>query len=105
MYPTLFIGLVLLVTAARYAWRPDRTRVHVITALGVVTLISGCLGTITGIMRTLTYAEDNRTVWIGFAESMNNIAFALVLLVLGGIGVVIGLSRKASTAPAEPVAM
>jgi hypothetical protein len=101
MYPTAFVGFLLVIMAARFAANPARGRLSVVVALGVLTFVVGTLGFVTGTIKTMIAAgempETGKIVTIGVGESLHNVAFALCLVILGGIGTVIGLSRRAST--------
>jgi hypothetical protein len=98
MYPTAFVGIMLVIVAARFAANPDRGRLPVVIALGILTFVVGTLGFVTGAIKTMIYAgempETGKLVAIGLGESLHNVAFALCLVILGGIGTVIGLSRR-----------
>jgi hypothetical protein len=100
MYPTLFFGSVLVIAAGAYALNPRR-RLSVVLALGVLTFLVSCLGFVTGVIKTLTSVEGDvlgatggMHVAIGIGESLVNVGFGLVLVVLAGIGVVVGMSRN-----------
>jgi hypothetical protein len=100
MYPTLFVGAVLVITAIRFAASPARGRVSTLVGLGVLTFFVSCLGFVTGVIKTLLAANEldpnapGHVVIVGVGESLNNIALGLCLLVLGTIATVIGLSRR-----------
>jgi hypothetical protein len=100
MYPTTFIGLILLAAAFRFAASPLRGRLAPIAALGVLVTLSSCLGFVTGVIKTFSAAgplepnERGGVVIMGIGESLHNIGLGLVLLVLATIGVVIGLTRS-----------
>lgn len=101
MYPTLFVGLVLLVAGGRFAIAPARGRLAPIVGLGVLVSLTSVLGFVTGMIKTTSSAgqvadagERGWIVVVGFSESLNNIGFGLCLLVLGTFGVVIGLARS-----------
>jgi len=100
MYPTLMVGALLVIMAARFAANPARGRLPVVLSLGVLTFIVGSLGFVTGAIKTMIAAGDlppgevGKIVAIGLGESLNNIGLALCLLVLAGIGTVVGLSRR-----------
>jgi hypothetical protein len=103
MYPTLFAGCILLVAAGRYALSPRRGRLAPIVGLGVLTTFVASLGFVTGCIKTFiaTGELDNgalreRVIVIGVGESLHNVAFGLVLLVLATAGVVVGLSRRSA---------
>ena len=104
MYPTLFVGLILLFTAARFAVHPARGRLAPIVGLGVLTMFVSTLGFVTGLIKTMSAAgemqlwKEGNVLVVGIGESMHNIGLGLVLLVLATTGVVIGLARR----PAAP---
>lgn len=101
MYPTAFVGFLLVIMAARFAANPARGRLAVVIALSVLTFVVGMLGFVTGAIKTMIYAgevpETGKIVAIGLGESLHNVAFALCLVILGSIGTVVGLSRRASS--------
>lgn len=101
MFPTLFVGCILFVTAARFALAPRRGRLAPIVGLGVLTAFVSTLGFVTGVIKTLIFAgqmddksDQYGVVITGIGESLHNVAFGLCLLVLATIGVVVGLSRR-----------
>lgn len=104
MYPTLLIGALLVIAAGRYAHDPARRRLTVVVATAIVTFLSGCLGFVTGAIRTLTHASGlsasdlGSVIAQGIGESLINIGFALCLVVLAGILTIVGLVRR----PAPP---
>jgi hypothetical protein len=100
MYPTLFVGIVLLVAAGRFAMHPARGRLAPIVGLGVLTFFTSLLGFVTGLIKTMSVAgeielfKQGNLIVAGIGESMNNIGLGLVLLVLATIGVVVGMARR-----------
>lgn len=100
MYPTLFVGIVLMIAAGRFAATPARSRLHTIIGLGVLTWFVSCLGFVTGVIKTMLSAGEidpnapGHVVIVGIGESLHNVAFGLCLLVLATVLVVIGLSRR-----------
>ena len=100
MYPTTIFGMVLLAAATRYAVRPDRRLVPLQVSLALLTFLSGCLGFVTGVIKSLNALDavkpEQRWIWLlGVGESLNNVALALVLLVVASIAVAIGTLRVA----------
>ena len=98
MFPVLIFGLVLLGTAIRYAVRPERKTVPLLYGLGILTLTSGCLGFVTGLI-TVAHAIANVPEFtahiglisiIGVGESLNNIAFSLIFVVLAALAACLG---------------
>lgn len=100
MYPTLFVGCILVFAAGRFALHPARGRLAPIVGLGVLTTFVSILGFVTGLIKTMTAAgelevfKQGSLIVVGIGESMHNIGLGLVLLVLATIGVVIGLARR-----------
>lgn len=107
MYPTLFVGIVLVLAAGRFAMASGRARLAPIVGLGVLVALTSTLGFVTGIIKTTLAAaqmndlnERGGTIVQGFGESLNNIAFGLCLLVLATLAVCIGLARGKVAKPA-----
>ena len=100
MYPILVFGLALLAAAGRHALSPDRKALPVIRALGVVTLVAGVLGFVTGVSTTarcLGEVPEGRMPAIalaGVGESLNDVAFALCFLVVAGLCVAVAALRE-----------
>jgi len=105
MFPTLGFGLLMLAVAVRYATRPERRYVPLLLGSGVVTLSSGALGFVTGLIATFRYighvGPDRRYLAIiGIGESLENVAFALVFAVLASLIASVGAWRIAQGGPA-----
>lgn len=104
MYPTTVIGLVLVYCALRYAVTPEAARALVVRRLSVLTFTVGCLGFVTGLIKSFVAVPDGSPgsyVIVGIGESLNNIGLALVLLVISGLAMSIGAARRAATAGPE----
>jgi hypothetical protein len=101
MYPTLFFGAILLAVAVRYATVPERRLVPLLLGLGTLTLAVSALGFVSGVIVTCRAVaadgerlRDGTTLAIvGFGESLNNIAFALVFIVLAALAASYGAFR------------
>ena len=99
MYPTTIVGLLLVVAAVQYARRPDRRRLGIVHSLSALTLLTGTLGFVIGVIRSFTSlpGAEPRDVgaWVivGVGESLNNIALAVMLLTIAAIATVIGKAR------------
>lgn len=110
MWPVLVIGLVLLAVAGRHALSPDRKAIPAIVALGVVTLTAGVLGFFSGLIATMRHVLElpgERVIAIaltGFGESLNNVAFSLMFVVLAGLCVAFAALRSwlGGGAPRDP---
>lgn len=105
MYPILFFGVLMLLSSVRYAIKPESRYLPLQISLGILTLLSGALGFVTGVITSFMamgdVMPDKRWIWmIGVAESLHCISFALVLAVLAGIATSIGSYRFAQTARA-----
>lgn len=106
MWPTMLFGLVMLAVAVLYAIRADQRLSSVVRATAWMTFISGCLGFVTGLIRSCLYIsdvspDDRYLVVIGFGESLHNIAWALVLIMVAMIITTVGtwrVSRKPAVA-------
>jgi hypothetical protein len=110
MFPTLFFGLVLLAVAVRYAGRPERRYVPLLVTLNILTLASGGLGCVSGIIVTAQYYERTQPLlpasvpFLGVGESLNNVAFALVFVVVGAMAMSLGawkIAREGSPVRAD----
>ena len=87
MYPVLLSGTLLVAAAARYALRPLGEQQRLLRGLSLCTLLWGVLGTTLGLIHTLMgvaplLPDKAYLVLIGLGESLNNLAFALILIVL-----------------------
>jgi ABC-type antimicrobial peptide transport system permease subunit len=107
MFPTLACGLLMLAVAVKYAVAPDKRFVPLLTGLGILTLSSGALGFVTGLITTcgaigsdrIPVGQDTHIAIIGLGESLNDIAFALIFSVLAAMCASYGawrLSRMAT---------
>ncbi|WP_437291228.1 hypothetical protein [Sorangium sp. So ce406] len=106
MYPTLVFGLLLLAASVRYAISPERRFVPLQISLGILTLVSGGLGFVSGAIKSLTYMgavqPDARWLWmVGIGESLHNVALALSLLVLSSLAATVGAYRCSQMNPAS----
>jgi hypothetical protein len=107
MFPILVAGLALLTVAIRYAVRPDRRFVPLLVTLNVLTLSAGALGFVSGVITTATYFDQHATTlpssipFLGVGESLNNVAFALMFVVVAAIAMSLGAWKVAREVPAE----
>ncbi|MEI8255657.1 MAG: hypothetical protein WCJ30_08300 [Deltaproteobacteria bacterium] len=102
MYPTSIIGLLFIVATLLYLARPSHRSLSFAIRLGVVDLLAGVLGTVTGLISTARYATDRpepvRVAIVGTGESLNNLALAFVILTLGALIVSFGTLREKADA-------
>lgn len=102
MYPTLFVGIVLMIAAFRFAAHPARGRLPSLIGLGVLTLFVSTLGFVTGVIKTMIHAGEidpnapGHVVIVGVGESLHNIGLGLCVLVISTLAIVVGLSRRGS---------
>ena len=108
MFPTMFAGLALLAVAVRYAVRPEKRLVPLLVTLNVLTVSTGALGFVTGIIATAHYFEVNQPPlaanipFLGMSESMNNVAFSLLFVCVAAIAMSLGAWKIArEDAPAR----
>ena len=99
MFPILLSGLLLFLAAARYAMRPEARRVPLLWALGIVTLLWGGAGFTLGMIKTLgamgqVPPEQRYIVLIGLGECLNDVALALLLVLLGSMTAAVGAWRR-----------
>jgi hypothetical protein len=104
MYPILIIGLIFVISAIRYAAAPERRHLALLGGLGLSTLLCGLGGTTMGLIASLgaldRVAADQRwIVLLGLGESLNNLALALVLLLLGSLIASAGAYRLSRGGP------
>jgi hypothetical protein len=101
MFPTLFFGVLLLGVAVMYAVNPDRRFAPLLLGLGTLTLATGGLGFVTGLIATCHaigadasfHAQPTLIAILGFGESLNNVAFALIFVVLAALSASCGAFR------------
>jgi hypothetical protein len=106
MFPTLIFGLLMVGASVRYAISPERRFVPLQITLGIMTLVAGGLGFVTGTIKSfLAMGEvtaDNRWIWmLGLGESLNNVALALALIALGTLAATVGAYRLARLVPPD----
>jgi hypothetical protein len=103
MHPVAIFGFFLLASTVLYALRPDPRRARLSLTLGFVTFAAGLLGTASGISTSFHYlprveaAKQLEIGALGVAESLHDIVFALMLVVLGGLIAALGSLRTAKT--------
>lgn len=98
MYPTLLFGLLLVGVALGHARNPQPKRVPLMLSLGVLTLLTGALGFVTGLIATARYVADAPPTdrWllvVGLGESLHNLSLALVLSTIAAALASVGAFR------------
>jgi hypothetical protein len=99
MYPTTLFGLLLVAAGLAYAVLPERRFVPLLVSMGVVTFGSGLLGATMGIIRTFAFigelpAGDQYPVTLaGISESLVNVVWAFIFLVLAMLSASVGALR------------
>lgn len=99
MWPTLILGTLALALAIRHAVAPNRALLPLLIGMGAATLFSGVLGLTMGLIRTFAYIhqvepkEQLPIAFAGAAESLHNLALALILGVLLALVASVGSYR------------
>jgi hypothetical protein len=104
MFPTAIFGLLLVASSIRYALAPERRFVPLQASLGVMTLASGSLGFVLGLIKSTLAIEgagpDKRWIWVvGMGEALNCVALALGLLTIAALAASVGALRIARSEP------
>jgi hypothetical protein len=101
MYPTSLFGLLLVGVAIRYALKPESRFIPLQITLGLLTLFAGTLGFVTGLIASFNHLDQvhgDEARWIPFvgtAESLHNVALALVLVIVAVLLASVGAARIA----------
>jgi hypothetical protein len=100
MIPTLVFGLILTCAALLYAVRPEKRFVPVQISLGILTLASGSLGFVAGLIKSFSPIPhpppgDSFLFIAGMGESLNNVALAVGCIALAALAATVGTLRLA----------
>lgn len=101
MFPTMAFGLLALAAAALFAVRPERRFVPLVVSTSLLTLASGALGFVMGVIHSfeaILGAPDRGMAMVGVGESGHCLALAMVFVVLALIATTAGSARIARTA-------
>jgi hypothetical protein len=98
MWSTAVFGVLMVGSSARYAFEPGRRMVPLVVSLGIITVLSGSLGFVTGLIKSLNglphVDPGDRWIWmVGLGESLVNVAFALALVSIATLAMVVGSWR------------
>jgi len=103
MYPTTVFGFLLLAAIGLHALRPEPRYERVITALMIIVITGGMLGTATGICNTVHYLDqvpaDKQLITFanGTEESLHNLVLAGIIIVIANlIAAVIAFRNRAA---------
>ncbi len=107
MYPTTLFGAVLLALSVRFARAPERRGLPLIVAMNGLTLASGALGFVTGIVTMCGglaapfVGERERIAYEGVRESAYPLTWALLIIVVAALASAIGAWKLSGAAPAQ----
>lgn len=103
MYPTLILGAFLVAAAARQALQSEPQKAPLVTNLQLATLLSGLLGSTLGMIHSLQGLggllpdqPHGKYALIGLGESINNIALALIMILIATLLSALGAFRSTS---------
>lgn len=99
IFPVLFFGSASLAAAISYVRAPRSEWLAVVVALGVLTCLFGCLGTVTGMQAAARYIgvvpfEEKWLFIVGLREALNNMVAALLIVSLDALVVSASLTRR-----------
>jgi hypothetical protein len=93
-------GFLLVASGFLYLLRPESRYAPIVFCAGFLTLGSGVLGTVTGLVATCRYldhvppVDQFKIAALGCAESLNNIVLALILAMVAALPTLAGLVRS-----------
>jgi len=101
MAPTLLFGLMLLAASIRFARAPESRLVPLLVALNWLTITAGSLGFISGVITLCGplsgagIVEPGRIAFEGIAESLYNVAFAMLFAMVAAAAATTGAWKMA----------
>jgi hypothetical protein len=101
MWPVLVLGLVSLVTGARYAWDMESARLRFVVLINVIVAVTALHGMLLDVAAVFSHVTSGdisdeltpRIVMIGLMESSRPGAFAGIFIVLSLCFVAVGVYR------------
>jgi hypothetical protein len=106
MWPILFIGLVLVASAARYAWKPETRRLGFVGAMALALVpatVSATLSDLGTVFFALSHEERFqgeqriRVLLEGLKECTRPGVFGAVVLTVAALLLAVGMSRRGRT--------
>lgn len=104
MWPILILGIVSLVVAGSFAWRPTERKLGLIRPLSVATVFLSLTGTFTGLAATMIhvttlpkFAESPKLplyLMMGIGESISSVILGFGILSVVWILAAFGLRRQ-----------
>lgn len=102
MYPTTFVGVLLVACAVQYARDPRVGRTQIVRYLSLLTMLVASLGFVSGVVKSLTNLPTGseyvagQFAAIGVGESLVNIGLGLFMLVVAWAAMAVGAQRASS---------
>jgi hypothetical protein len=103
MYPTAFIGALLVACAVQYARDPRAQRAQIVRYMSLLTMLVASLGFVSGVVKSLTSLPTGseyvagQFAAIGVGESLVNIGLGLFMLVVAWGAMSVGAQRASTT--------
>lgn len=104
MFPILVVGALLVVAAGRYVSQSEPRHLPVVKTLGGATLVLGVLGTVLGVIHSLSGIHEVppdmavKFFLLGSGESLNNLALSLFLVFFASVLTAVGALRASDRA-------
>lgn len=104
MFPILVIGALLVISAGRYVLNPEPRYLPVVKTLSGATLVLGVLGTVLGVIHSLSGIHEVppdmavKLSLMGSGESLNNLALSLFMVFFASVLTAVGVLRASDRA-------